>query len=259
MEFDTWTIVGSVAALLTSFGFLPQVIKMWKSKSVADVSVITFWQYTIGIILWLGYGIAKGDMVLTVANAASLLTLSVALFLYYQSRLTALENTILNGIRNAAEMEIDVFDMMRRQSQTMLYVVAASGGDIKGVAGQVMTGVLRGARVAGIDPGFAARSSAQGMAAGAITGAAASGVAPELVAEPTVAGAFEAVENSSELESTDSTVEGMLQAASKMEPGAGDAFRSSIEEISDDDASNVDDTEPEDPASDTPPGRPGNE
>ena len=33
-----WYMVGIVAAVLTTFGFVPQVFKMWRSRSVADLS-----------------------------------------------------------------------------------------------------------------------------------------------------------------------------------------------------------------------------
>jgi len=39
-----WYVVGSLGALLTSFGFVPQVRKMWQTKSVKDISSGTFVQ-----------------------------------------------------------------------------------------------------------------------------------------------------------------------------------------------------------------------
>ena len=37
-----WYLIGTVAALLTTFGFVPQVIKMLRTKSVKDISLPTF-------------------------------------------------------------------------------------------------------------------------------------------------------------------------------------------------------------------------
>ncbi len=44
MSVIIWTAVGTLAAVLTSFGFGTLVMKMWRSKSVGDVGVTTFLQ-----------------------------------------------------------------------------------------------------------------------------------------------------------------------------------------------------------------------
>jgi len=51
-----WYAVGSLGALLTSFGFVPQVMKMWQTKSVKDISPVTFVQFAAGVSLWAIYG-----------------------------------------------------------------------------------------------------------------------------------------------------------------------------------------------------------
>ena len=77
-----WYVVGTVAALLTSFGFVPQVLKIWKSKSVKDLSLITLIQFTAGSALWMVYGVSKRDPVIIGANIVNLGTLAIALGLY---------------------------------------------------------------------------------------------------------------------------------------------------------------------------------
>ena len=77
-----WTIIGITAALFTMFGFVPQCIKMWKTKSVTDVSGLTLIQFSIGITLWLFYGIHLEDYIIIGANAVSLGILLLALGLY---------------------------------------------------------------------------------------------------------------------------------------------------------------------------------
>ncbi|MBU1998019.1 MAG: hypothetical protein KKE64_00810, partial [Candidatus Omnitrophica bacterium] len=52
-----WEIVGFSAAVLTMFGFLPQVIKIYRTKSVKDISLLAILQFTLGIFLWLVYGL----------------------------------------------------------------------------------------------------------------------------------------------------------------------------------------------------------
>jgi MtN3 and saliva related transmembrane protein len=81
-----WTIIGITAALFTMFGFVPQCIKMRKTKSVTDVSGLTLIQFSIGITLWLLYGIHLKDYIIIGANAISLGTLLLALGLYLKMK-----------------------------------------------------------------------------------------------------------------------------------------------------------------------------
>ncbi len=78
----SWTIVGITAASLTMFGFVPQIIKMWKTQSVKDVSGITLFQFSAGAALWMLYGMHLRDFIVIGANAISLATLLIALGLY---------------------------------------------------------------------------------------------------------------------------------------------------------------------------------
>jgi MtN3 and saliva related transmembrane protein len=84
MDFTVWTIIGIIAALLTSFSFVPQVRKMWLRKSAKDVSNVTMFQLMIGCALWLVYGIARQDPVIIGANIIAIATLVVGLVLYYR-------------------------------------------------------------------------------------------------------------------------------------------------------------------------------
>ncbi len=79
-----WELVGSAAALLTMFGFVPQIIKIHRTESVKDVSFCMLLQFTIGIFLWLLYGVYIRDRILIVSNAVSFLTLIVAMGLYFK-------------------------------------------------------------------------------------------------------------------------------------------------------------------------------
>jgi len=78
-----WYIVGILAAMLTTFGFVPQIIKMFKTKSAKDVSIATLFQFSLGVILWTLYGIHLGDVIIIVANAIAFVTLVVAIAFYY--------------------------------------------------------------------------------------------------------------------------------------------------------------------------------
>ena len=81
-----WELVGSGAAVLTMFGFVPQIVKIYRTESVADVSFLMLLQFFVGIFLWLLYGIHIQDEILIISNAVSFTTLVVAMGLYMKYR-----------------------------------------------------------------------------------------------------------------------------------------------------------------------------
>ena len=69
---DLTTIIGLAAGLLTTVSLVPQVTKIWKTRSAKDVSRRMFATFCVGVALWLAYGIAKGDLPMIVWNSVSL-------------------------------------------------------------------------------------------------------------------------------------------------------------------------------------------
>jgi len=65
--------------LLTTFGFVPQILKMYRTRAVGDVSLLTFIQYMAGVGLWALYGVHIGDPIVLLANVVSFGTLVVAI------------------------------------------------------------------------------------------------------------------------------------------------------------------------------------
>ena len=59
---------------------------MWQSRSAQGVSVLTLYQFIVGLILWEVYGIYKGDPVIIAANIVGLIVLFLTLGLYYWLR-----------------------------------------------------------------------------------------------------------------------------------------------------------------------------
>jgi MtN3 and saliva related transmembrane protein len=84
MNDAAWYALGAVAAVLTSFGFLPQAVKMWRTKSVRDVSPFTIAQFIVGVSLWAIYGVHLRDPVIIAANLISLSIFILALALYFR-------------------------------------------------------------------------------------------------------------------------------------------------------------------------------
>ncbi|MFZ1387230.1 MAG: SemiSWEET transporter [Thiolinea sp.] len=62
-------LLGLVASVFTTSSFIPQVWRTWQTRDVSGISLPTYLIITIGLALWLVYGILRGDMPLIVANA----------------------------------------------------------------------------------------------------------------------------------------------------------------------------------------------
>lgn len=72
------TIIGLVAGALNTFCYLPQVIKIWKTKQTRDLSLAMYLILTTGTILWFIYGLALNQAPIYLANGvALLLTISI--------------------------------------------------------------------------------------------------------------------------------------------------------------------------------------
>jgi len=70
---DNVTLIGLAAAFLTTLAFLPQVIKVWRTRSTKDISLLTFLCFCSGVILWLIYGIIINNLPLIAANGVTLI------------------------------------------------------------------------------------------------------------------------------------------------------------------------------------------
>ena len=70
--------LGLIAGTLTTASFIPQVWKIWTSRSARDLSWAMVAVFTAGTFLWLLYGIKVGSMSIIVANAITFL-LSLAI------------------------------------------------------------------------------------------------------------------------------------------------------------------------------------
>ncbi|OSQ48131.1 membrane protein [Thalassospira alkalitolerans] len=74
------TVLGLVAGSLTTLAFLPQVVRTWRTRSTADISLVMFLVLCSGIALWLVYGLVRGDWPVIIANGLTLVLASTILF-----------------------------------------------------------------------------------------------------------------------------------------------------------------------------------
>jgi MtN3 and saliva related transmembrane protein len=79
-----WKIIGLAAATLTTFSFVPQIIKIIKVKSFRDISLVTLFQFAAGVSLWALYGIHLKDAIIIAANCITLVTILIVLALYFK-------------------------------------------------------------------------------------------------------------------------------------------------------------------------------
>jgi MtN3 and saliva related transmembrane protein len=67
------TIIGMLAAAGTTGAFVPQVIKTWRTRQADDFSWGYLTIFSLGVALWLVYGLLRSDVAVIAANAATLL------------------------------------------------------------------------------------------------------------------------------------------------------------------------------------------
>jgi len=65
------TIISYVAAILTTVSFLPQAIKTIKTRNTSSISLGMYIMFTLGVMLWLIYGISTGQAAIVVSNAVT--------------------------------------------------------------------------------------------------------------------------------------------------------------------------------------------
>ncbi len=72
MTADAVAWIGMVAGALTTASFVPQVIKVWRTRCAADISGGMFAAFAAGVLPWLVYGLLLGDVAIVAANGVTL-------------------------------------------------------------------------------------------------------------------------------------------------------------------------------------------
>lgn len=86
---NDFTVLGLIAGTLTTSGYIPQIVKGYRTKKMQDVSMIMISILCIGMFLWILYGLSQDDIPLIVSNTVgtSFLVTLVAMKFYYDRRL----------------------------------------------------------------------------------------------------------------------------------------------------------------------------
>ncbi|WP_239923731.1 SemiSWEET transporter [Agaribacterium haliotis] len=83
LELMNLEMLGFIAAIATTSSFLPQAIQVLKTRDTASLSLAMYSIFTVGVALWLGYGLVIQDVAMIAANmitfvlAASILAVKV--------------------------------------------------------------------------------------------------------------------------------------------------------------------------------------
>ena len=65
--------LGFLAAFCTTIAFVPQAVKVYKSKHTKDISLGMFSLLVIGIVLWLWYGVLIKSYPIIISNAVTII------------------------------------------------------------------------------------------------------------------------------------------------------------------------------------------
>jgi MtN3 and saliva related transmembrane protein len=68
-------LIGTIAAVLTTISFLPQALHTFRTKDVRGISLGMYSAFTLGVAMWLVYGLMLGAWPVVIAN---LITLALA-------------------------------------------------------------------------------------------------------------------------------------------------------------------------------------
>jgi MtN3 and saliva related transmembrane protein len=94
---DIINITGYCAAFLTTASFLPQAILTLKTRNTDSLSLSMYAFFSLGVFLWLIYGIQKNDYAIILANSITCLLSSIILSIkIYNTFKTAPKNISLS-------------------------------------------------------------------------------------------------------------------------------------------------------------------
>ena len=65
--------LGFLAAFCTTIAFIPQAVKVYKSKHTKDISMGMFSLLNIGLVLWLWYGLIIDSFPIIISNAVTII------------------------------------------------------------------------------------------------------------------------------------------------------------------------------------------
>lgn len=74
-------LIGYPAAFLTTVAFVPQAWKSWRTRDLSGISLPMYALFTLGVLLWLVYGLSIWSLPIIVANTITFLLAALVLWL----------------------------------------------------------------------------------------------------------------------------------------------------------------------------------
>lgn len=72
-------LFGTLAAILTTASFVPQTVLVLRTRNTEGLSLVMYAMFTLGITLWLVYGLMIGSLPIIIANVITLALASLIL------------------------------------------------------------------------------------------------------------------------------------------------------------------------------------
>lgn len=86
--------IGYLAAVLTTTSFVPQAVLTFRTRNVSGISLGMYSTFTVGVAMWLVYGVALGEWPIIAANAVTLaLAMSILAMKIFATREARLSTT----------------------------------------------------------------------------------------------------------------------------------------------------------------------
>jgi MtN3 and saliva related transmembrane protein len=79
-------LIGFIAAILTTMAFVPQVYKVWQTKSVSGMSLTMYLIFFCGVLLWLVYGLIINSLPMIIGNAVTIVLTLIILYFLLRSK-----------------------------------------------------------------------------------------------------------------------------------------------------------------------------
>lgn len=72
-------LIGSAAAIITTLCWVPQALKVIRTRETRSLSLVMYLMLALGVTLWLAYGLLIVSWPLIVANAITMVLVAVIL------------------------------------------------------------------------------------------------------------------------------------------------------------------------------------
>ena len=79
-------LIGFIAAILTTVAFIPQVYKVWQTKSVSGMSLTMYLIFFCGVLLWLVYGLLINSLPMIIGNTITIVLTFIILYFLLRSK-----------------------------------------------------------------------------------------------------------------------------------------------------------------------------